>query len=173
MQPDKSRDARVAEMSQEELDTMVRTGKIKAGENLLLEAVGGGFVMTGEELAAAGAQPLAGAHVPYPFAKATEMLGMGEASGLSVAAMKRANETARMTEEELVAGLDRVWEAMQSCMNRGLAQGGTLPGGAHGSRSTSVGPCAANAIGPHGESIISAHQPGPVGSSAPSRSPTT
>jgi L-serine dehydratase len=57
------------------------------------------------------------------------MLAMGERSGLSVAEMKRANEKARAPHENLDAGLDRIWSAMESCMNRGLSQAGTLPGG--------------------------------------------
>jgi L-serine dehydratase len=43
--------------------------------------------------------------------------------------MKRANEKARAPRDDLDAGLDRIWSAMESCMNRGLGQGGTLPGG--------------------------------------------
>ena len=43
--------------------------------------------------------------------------------------MKRANENARAPRDNLDAGLDRIWAAMESCMNRGLGQAGTLPGG--------------------------------------------
>jgi len=89
-------------------------------------SIGGGFVQTEAERLSPPAKPKLA--VPFPFATATEMLAMGKASGLTVTAMKRANETVAMSEAELDAGLDRIWNAMNSCMNRGLAQTGTLPG---------------------------------------------
>ena len=57
---------------------------------------------------------------------------MGEASGLSIAEMKRANETARSPDLDLDAGLDRIWAAMESCMNRGLEPGRHAAGRAQG-----------------------------------------
>jgi L-serine dehydratase len=95
-------------------------------------SVGGGFILAADELAQGDANaidPASAAPVPYPFATAAEMLAMGERSGLSVAEMKRVNEKARAPHENLDAGLDRIWSAMESCMNRGLSQAGTLPGG--------------------------------------------
>ena len=95
-------------------------------------SVGGGFVLSAEEVAQPGAD-LAGSdsapNVPYPFATAREMLEMGEASGLSVAGMKRANELFCSPDRDLDAGIDRICGAMDACMNRGLAMTGTLPGG--------------------------------------------
>lgn len=90
-------------------------------------SIGGGFVQTEAERLSPPAKPKLA--VPYPFATAAAMLEMGKASGLTVTAMKRANETVAMREAELDAGLDRIWNAMNSCMNRGLSQTGTLPGG--------------------------------------------
>jgi L-serine dehydratase len=105
-----------------------------AGEVVVEESyysIGGGFVATTDELEQSRSQdaalPLQG--VPYPFATATQMLEMGEASGLSIAEMKRGNECATMSAAVLDDRLDRIWEAMQSCMERGLRQGGELPGG--------------------------------------------
>jgi len=95
-------------------------------------SVGGGFVLAADELAQRDADaidPASATPVPYPFETAAEMLAMGERSGLSVAEMKRANEQARAPQQNLDAGLDRIWSAMESCMNRGLSQAGTLPGG--------------------------------------------
>jgi L-serine dehydratase len=57
------------------------------------------------------------------------MLAMVRNSGLSVAAMKRANETVHRSDDELDLGLDRIWSTMAACMNRGLTQSGSLPGG--------------------------------------------
>ena len=95
-------------------------------------SIGGGFVQTEVERAAsiaAGKSEAPGLEVPYPFRTAAEMLEMGRRSGLTIAAMKRANECAHQSDEDLNANLDRIWAAMRDCMNRGLRQTGTLPGG--------------------------------------------
>ncbi|ROU00136.1 L-serine ammonia-lyase [Histidinibacterium lentulum] len=91
-------------------------------------SVGGGFVLTEAELAA-GKDTDDGPPIPFPFRSAAEMLEMAAASGLSVAAMKRANERARAPGRDPDAGLMRVWEAMAACIDRGLAAEGILPGG--------------------------------------------
>jgi L-serine dehydratase len=90
-------------------------------------SIGGGFVVEAAEwqalqTAARDAGGETGA--AYPFASAAEMLAMGEAAGLSIVAMKRANELARRTPAELDAGLDRIWQVMHACMERGLASDG-------------------------------------------------
>jgi L-serine dehydratase len=95
-------------------------------------SIGGGFVQTEAERMAAladGKQEKPSVEVPYPFRNAAEMLDMGRRSGLTVAEMKRANELAARTADELDAGLDGVWAAMRDCMNRGLTLTGILPGG--------------------------------------------
>lgn len=95
-------------------------------------SIGGGFVASEEELQrmkTRGADRTDGAKVPFPFRSAAEMLEMAGTSGLSVADMKRANEERFMSREELDAGLDRVWQAMRGCIDRGLAQEGVMPGG--------------------------------------------
>ena len=97
-------------------------------------SVGGGFVMTEAELRAEreGAGGLhdreAGRGCPHPFGTAREMLEMGAASGLTIAQMKRANEEAHGA-GDLDAGLDALCDAMDACIDRGLAQEGVLPGG--------------------------------------------
>jgi L-serine dehydratase len=94
-------------------------------------SIGGGFVVSDEELQRAKSPrgSASGPTVPYPFRNAVEMLGMANASGLSIADMKRANEECVMSSAELDAGLDRVWQAMLGCIERGLAQEGIMPGG--------------------------------------------
>ena len=95
-------------------------------------SIGGGFVQTAAEregAATAGKAAVVSRDVPYPFHTANEMLRMGRASGLSIAAMKRANETVSQGDAELDANLDRIWHAMRDCMNRGLSISGILPGG--------------------------------------------
>ena len=96
-------------------------------------SIGGGFVQTEAERLESNSQDRAAAKpklaVPYPFSTAKEMLAMGQVSGLSIEAMKRANETVVMSNDALDKGLDRIWSAMNACMNRGLTFQGTLPGG--------------------------------------------
>ncbi len=106
-----------------------------ADDRLLLKriyySIGGGFVVSDEELqrvAAKGPEGLAG-DVPYPFRNAREMLEMAQASGRSIADMKRANEETRQSRTDLDAGLDRIWEVMRGCIERGLTQDGIMPGG--------------------------------------------
>jgi len=91
-------------------------------------SVGGGFVVTAEELGA-GTSGAAGPAVPYPFRSAAQMLVMARDSGLSIAAMKRANELTARSPADLDAGIDRIWSVMAACIARGMETDGTLPGG--------------------------------------------
>lgn len=133
---------------------------LKGEPDLLSEiyySVGGGFVMTETEFAAdkAGKPAQAAVAVPYPFASAAEMLAMGEASGLSIAEMKRANELALRPAAELDRAIAGVWDVMNRCIDRGLEGEGILPGGlnvrrrAHGVRNKLMGRAGANDIPLH------------------------
>jgi L-serine dehydratase len=93
-------------------------------------SIGGGFVLTADELAeAGGGKAKARADVPYPFETADEMLAMAKASGLSIAQMKRANELKFRSKPELDQGITRVWQVMNDCIDRGMKGEGILPGG--------------------------------------------
>ena len=94
-------------------------------------SVGGGFVQTEAELAAerGGAARPAEKEVPFPFRNAEEMLRMAADSGLSIAAMKRRNEETRLGAHELNQRLDRIWQTMDGCIERGLDIDGIMPGG--------------------------------------------
>ena len=91
-------------------------------------SVGGGFVMTADELAG-GKNTDEGAPVPYPFHSAAEMLEMCETTGRSIADLKRQNELTRRSAAELDEGLARIWQVMSDCIDRGLEGEGILPGG--------------------------------------------
>ena len=93
-------------------------------------SIGGGFVRTAKELAytAAGIkedEP----DVPYPFENAAEMLAMANKAGLSIAEIKRQNELAVRSPEEIHKGITRLWEVMNDCIERGMQGEGILPGG--------------------------------------------
>ncbi|MDP4032783.1 MAG: L-serine ammonia-lyase [Pseudorhodobacter sp.] len=93
-------------------------------------SIGGGFVLTEAELAEArGPKASAPSGVPHPFDTAARMLELAKASGLSIAAMKRANELTFLSAVDLDKGMDRIWQVMNDCINRGMAGSGILPGG--------------------------------------------
>ncbi|MCH2250953.1 MAG: L-serine ammonia-lyase [Cognatishimia sp.] len=91
-------------------------------------SIGGGFVVTEDELTAGKATD-EGDPVPYPFKSAAEMLQMAERSGKSIADMKRSNEISRGGADNLSKGCARIWQVMNDCIDRGLTHDGTLPGG--------------------------------------------
>ncbi|MCK6681202.1 MAG: L-serine ammonia-lyase [Thermoanaerobaculia bacterium] len=90
-------------------------------------SVGGGFIV--EEGAAAGGSSDGSRAVRLPFATAAELLGICEKEGLSISGVMRENELALHSEQELDAGLSRIWEVMQDCVRRGCRADGILPGG--------------------------------------------
>jgi L-serine dehydratase len=110
---------------------MVLRGTDPQGDVIVEEtyySIGGGFVLTAEELAAGKATD-SGPPVPFPFENAEAMLRMARDSGLSIAEMKRRNELTRMDPATLDRGLARIWEVMSACIDRGLGAEGILPGG--------------------------------------------
>ncbi|KZL16932.1 MULTISPECIES: L-serine ammonia-lyase [Pseudovibrio] len=99
-------------------------------------SIGGGFVLTEEELDRLKAAEASGDQapdeikgMPYPFATAQEMLEMGQKSGKTIAEMKRANEITSLDPQELDTKLWKIWDVMNACMERGLNTEGELPGG--------------------------------------------
>lgn len=97
-------------------------------------SIGGGFVVTARELAAQQENPPSlhqekVTHAfPYPFGTAKEMLDMGAQSGLSIAKMKRANESV-LHGGGLDTKIDTILNTMDACIARGLSRDGILPGG--------------------------------------------
>jgi L-serine dehydratase len=91
-------------------------------------SVGGGFVVNQDEAAedriVADTTPL-----PWPFRTGEELLERCIESGLDIAGVMLANETAWRPEAEVRAGLVEIWRAMQACVARGIRSGGVLPGG--------------------------------------------
>jgi L-serine dehydratase len=115
---------------------MVFEARDDAGGAVLSEtyySIGGGFIVTSTERAhaekTADKRSTAVNHWPFPFATAAAMLKMARENGLSIADMKRANECAVRSADEVDAGLKRIWAAMNGCIERGLSREGELPGG--------------------------------------------
>ena len=96
-------------------------------------SVGGGFVVNQDEAAedriVADTTPL-----PYPFHSGDEMLKQARENNLTIAQLMFANEQSWRSADEIRAGLRELWAAMQSCVQRGIRQTGTLPGGLHVAR---------------------------------------
>ena len=96
-------------------------------------SVGGGFVVNQDEAAedriVADTTP-----VPYPFHSGDELLAQAAEHGLSIAQLMMANEACWRSEDEVRAGLREIHDAMQACIQRGIANGGVLPGGLRVSR---------------------------------------
>ncbi len=89
-------------------------------------SVGGGFVVReGDKEDASEGQ----AGDVYPFRTSAELLAIGERTGLTIAEIVLANETARRPLAEVEAEIDRVAEVMFACIERGLNAEGELPGG--------------------------------------------
>ena len=91
-------------------------------------SVGGGFVVTADELAAGGPSEAA-APMAYQFATAAELLTVAAESGRSIAQIMEANERAKRARHEVTEGIGRLWQTMADCMERGLSNEGVLPGG--------------------------------------------
>jgi L-serine dehydratase len=105
---------------------MVFTAHLSDGSTIVRRfySVGGGAIrMEGERGVRANRV------LPHPYGSAAELLAVAEAAGLSIAGLVRANEAAWREPEDTDAFLDRVRQAMASSIDRGMRQGGELPGG--------------------------------------------
>ena len=91
-------------------------------------SIGGGFVRDEDEIARNDPDDQ-GPEPPYPFASGAELVERADAAGLTIAALMAANEASRRAPAEVDAGLDAVFDAMETCIDRGLREGGELPGG--------------------------------------------
>jgi L-serine dehydratase len=100
-------------------------------------SVGGGFVVnegaTGEGRLVEDATEL-----PYPFHSGQELLEVCKANRLTLWELMLENEKVWRSEGEIRAGLLRIWEAMQRCVERGCRQTGVLPGSLRVPRRASV-----------------------------------
>lgn len=101
------------------------------GETLseqLWYSIGGGFVIDEAE---AGRNSAAEAPEgePYPFDNCNTLIEIGDREGLSIPEIMLANETAFRSESEVRTRIAVIWQAMEDCIDRGVAGDGVLPGG--------------------------------------------
>ena len=100
-------------------------------------SIGGGFIT--EDRPSSYSEQVGGRkqdEVPFPFHSAAEMLQLAWEHSLTISDLMLRNECvlaegrgAGNPEQEVRAGVERIWSAMRSCMDRGMATEGILPGG--------------------------------------------
>ncbi len=88
-------------------------------------SMGGGFIIDEKELSRE--PPIV--PVPYPFDTASDLLRITDDIGISISDLMLDNEKTWRSRADTVAGLDQIWNTMQSCVQNGLNTEGTLPGG--------------------------------------------
>ncbi|MDP9122175.1 MAG: L-serine ammonia-lyase [Acidobacteriota bacterium] len=90
-------------------------------------SVGGGFVVdekaAGQDRLVRDETPL-----PHPWRSAQELLAQSRERGRAIWQLMLDNERVWRSEDEIRAGLLRIWEAMQRCVERGCRETGVLPG---------------------------------------------
>jgi L-serine dehydratase len=101
-------------------------------ENRVYYSVGGGFVVS-DEVAADGSKQKTIAPdttvLPYPFHSGDDLLMLTARDGISIAELMRRNERHWRSDDEVHAGLMKIWKVMQECVVRGCRTEGVLPGG--------------------------------------------
>ena len=95
-------------------------------------SIGGGFIATRDEMQSVVAPiKMQNEQIsPYPFDSGNTMISMALENNLSIAQMKRLNEINYFGDESyLNKGIDTIWTTMKKCIEAGLTNEGTLPGG--------------------------------------------
>jgi L-serine dehydratase len=91
-------------------------------------STGGGFIARADELNAAPTAAGPQLTVPYPFASGDELVDLARRHGLDLHELVLANEAAFREDALTRASLLRIWQVMQSCIERGFSAQGLLPG---------------------------------------------
>ena len=94
-------------------------------------SIGGGFIRRVDEMDRdePGAVPMA-----YPFHSGEELLKLCKTHDLAIHQIIARNEDALRPREQTFAKLDKIWQIMAACIERGLTTEGVLPGGLEVSR---------------------------------------
>lgn len=92
-------------------------------------SIGGGFIVNDRDWEAATTVAAGSRDVPYFFTSGRQLLELCAQHGMSIAELTLANESSLHGEAAVRRYLDDIWQAMQSCIERGISTTGTLPGG--------------------------------------------
>ncbi len=105
----------------------------EAGDDLLTRryySIGGGFVIGDEEDGGGPVTLEQPPDVPYPFASAQDLLDHCTSQKLPISQIILQNELVHRSHSEIVDRLERIWRAMQDCVQRGCTSTeAELPGG--------------------------------------------
>lgn len=88
-------------------------------------SIGGGFVVKEGEEDGDGSM----VKLPYPIERAEYLLEACNKTGHDISSLVMENEKTWRAEQDVRAGVVRIWEAMRDCIYRGCHIGGILPGG--------------------------------------------
>ena len=98
-------------------------------EGLLLSktyfSVGGGFVIQPDASDPQNDE----IEIPFPYENAAQLLAHAHQSGHSISRIVWENEKCFRSEEEIREKILNLWSVIQQCVERGLRETGTLPGG--------------------------------------------
>lgn len=92
-------------------------------------SIGGGFVCEEGELNQEQVVEGPDKNLPHPFSSAQAMIERCEETGLTIAELMRKNTLAQLSLDSYASGMNAIWKAMKSSVERGLRQTGELPGG--------------------------------------------
>lgn len=88
-------------------------------------SIGGGFIVDDEQFGQTNDQTV---NIPYPYKYASDLLKHCEDNGLPLSTLVLRNELALRDKEEISAYLNKIWQTMDACIQRGLHTEGLLPG---------------------------------------------
>lgn len=92
-------------------------------------SVGGGFVLSLEEICATDDNKGKALVEPYPFDTSEQLLAQAQQHNLTIAELVLANEEVRDAEGDIQARVLNIWQVMNDCITRGCEKTGDLPGG--------------------------------------------
>jgi L-serine dehydratase len=92
-------------------------------------SIGGGFVLRDDEASLPIRSDDDANSTPYPFACAQDLLGQCAKHSMRIDQIVHGNELRHCTDDQIGQKLDRIWEVMSDCIQRGCQTEGTLPGG--------------------------------------------
>lgn len=94
-------------------------------------STGGGFIASEDQLRRPAENDIVATpvEVPYPYTSGATLLEMCRAAEQPISDIILANEDAHRPRAETLEGIDRIIDAMMGCVDRGLRNEGTLPGG--------------------------------------------
>ncbi len=87
-------------------------------------SLGGGFIAHNDDPEASEQQ----GEPPYPFDTSASLLQLAANNGLTIAELVYQNERHWRDADEIEQRMAAIWDAMQSCVERGLRSDGVLPG---------------------------------------------